>query len=286
MGRGRSKGGGAGSTVAGGGTATVTMAGGSGGGGGVLPQVTNYVTPPTPQQIANGNVLPSGGVAFNQFMQMTDDQKADVVASALSTGVPIFLDDSGLQRFAYFTGMSDKPTIVSDSALDGMSGKDLYRTVKPAYNSTTDIGYTSTDICKQIAKGDFTMYSDSGGSAYGKAIYFADSFSDSSWYGNGNSKDLMMRAKITSGKTISTTSLRSKYSAALNSGDKLATACSRADRQSASNLYALAKGYSAVIDSGGYHMILNRGCLSMSDSTVKNPRSAGYWSSSTATKTL
>lgn len=261
-----SKAGGAGSLGA-------TLAGGAGGAGGVLPQVTNFVTPPTPQQIAQGNVLPQGGVAYKDFLDMTDDQKADVVNDALRTGVPVFLDDSAIQRLAYFTGLSDKPRVVTDAQLDQIQGKELFRTVHDAYNQKTDIGYTAKDITKQVMDGDFTMYSDSGGSAHGKAIYFADSFSGSRSYGVRGKNNLMMRAKITGGKTISENTLYSKFRAARNSGDKLAMAC-RGD----ANLYALAKGYSAVIDTGysGYHMILNRGCLTMSN-TTKDPLPRSSW---------
>lgn len=247
-----------------------------GGGGGALPKVTNAVTPPTPQQIAQGNVLPKGGIPFSSFENMADDQKADVISQALSTGVPMFLDDSGIQRFAYFTGMSDKPTVVPDAQLDKIQGTTLYRTVYDGYNKNTDIGYTGNDIVKQIRNGDFTMYSDSGGSVHGKAIYFADNYIDSINYGWGQKNPIVTRAKITSNKVISENKLRSDYNSAVNRGDKLAVACSKADGASARNLYALAKGYDVVQDnSTGYNMILNRRALTMSD-TVK-PAKGNSW---------
>lgn len=255
-----------------------SKAGGGGGGGAasnVLPPVTTQVIPPTPQQVAEGNVLPQGGVAFSDFEQMTDDEKAAVVDQALGVGVPLFLDDSGLQRFAYFTGMSDKPNVVADSALDKMTGVDLYRTMNNAYNRKTDIGYTSKDIAKQISEGDFTMYSDSGGSAHGKAIYFASDYSDSSYYGSSNASPVTMRAKITSGKTIKEGTLSTQYSNALSRGDKLAVACSKAGSSSARNLYGLAKGYDVITpDYGSYYMVLNRRALTVS-STVKSTKIGG-----------
>lgn len=231
------------------------------------------VTPPTPQQVARGNVLPTGGVAYSDFQKMTDDEKANVVVKALGVGLPMFLDDSGLQRFAYFTGMSDKPKVVSDAKFDSLSGKTIYRGVRDAYNSRTDIGYTATDIYKQIRDGDYTMYSDSGGSVHGKAIYFGDDFGTASSYARSGSARgaLVMRAKITSGRTISESSASSLYRTALRRGDKLALACSRAGNDSAVNLYALAKGYSAI--EGYYTMVLNRGCLTMSDETRPAGRS-------------
>ena len=257
MGRGKSGAGvGAGS---GAGSGTVT-----GSGKNTLPPVTNQVIPPTPQQVAAGNITPQGGVAFSDFEKMTDDQKADVVSKALQTGVPFFLDDSGMQRFAYFTGMSDKPTVVTDAQLDKLKGHQLFRTVNDAYDRSKDIGYTSGDIAKQIMAGDYTMYSDSGGSAYGKAIYFASSVPSSSVYATPGKNPAMIRAKITGGKSISSNQAHQMYSAALARGDKLAQACSRADHSSRVNLYALSKGYD-IITTSDYHMVLNRKCLTVSD---------------------
>ena len=232
--------------------------------GGTLPKATNQVTPPTPQQVAKGDVLPGGGVAFSKFEAMTDDEKADVVSKALNTGVPIFLDDSGLQRFAYFTGMSSKPNVVSDAQLNTMSGRELFRTVNDAYDRSKDIGYTANDIVKQISSGDFTMYSDSGGSAYGKAIYFASSVPSSAGYAGRGAT--MMRAKVTGGKSISHNAAVTNYRTALSRGDKLAVACSRAGGSSSVNLYALAKGYD-IVTTSDYCMVLNRRCLTVSNKT-------------------
>ena len=256
--------------------------GAGGGGGGVakalgsatLPNVTNQVVPPTPQQVAQGNILPTGGVAFKDFEKMTDDQKADVIDKALHTGVPMFLDDSGIQRFAYFTGMSDKPNLVSDAQLSQMSGRELFRTVNDAYDSSKDIGYTANDIVKQISSGDFTMYSDSGGSAYGKAVYFASSVRSSAGYSGRNAT--MMRAKVTGGKSMSYSSAQSMFSSALSKGDKLARACAQADHRSATNLYALAKGYD-ILTTSDYCMVLNRRCLSVSTKTNKVTSGTSVW---------
>lgn len=243
-----------------------SKAGGGGGGGAqkqAPPQPTQTLTPPSPADVAMGNILPQGGVPFSDFENMTDDEKAQVINDALNTGVPLFLDDSGIQRFTYFTGMSDTPNVVSDSQLDAMGGHELFRTVNDAYNRQKDIGYSAHDIAQQITDGDFTMYSDSGGSAYGKAIYFASSVGSSSGYAQVGKNPTMMRAKITGGKSISDTQATRDYQSALARGDKLARACSRADGSSARNLYTLAKGYD-VITTGDYHMVLNRRCLTVS----------------------
>ena len=239
----------------------------------VAPQATPQPTPapqpapaptPSPAQVAQGNIMPAGGVAFKTFETMTDNQKAQVIKDALKSGTPMFLDNSGLQKFAYFTGMSDKPQLVTEAALNAMPGKDLWRSVAPGYKGGADVGYSSKDIYNQIVKGDYTNYSDSGGSAYGKAIYF-DIHKGS--YGIGG-KHTVMHAKLAKGaKTISDSKLSVMYNGALLNGAPLAIACSKADPASRENLYALAKGYDAKISRGGYHMIFNRRCLAISDKT-------------------
>ena len=96
------------------------------------------------------------------------------------------------------------------------------------------------DIVKQIREGDYTMYSDSGGSVHGKAIYFGTDFRTASSYaqsGMNARNPIVMRAKLTGGKTISESKARSDYQSALRKGEKLALACSNAGYDSAVNLY-------------------------------------------------
>lgn len=116
----------------------------------------------------------------------------------------------------------------------------------------------------------------SGGSAHGKGIYFADGYRDSILYGSGQKNPIVMRAKIKSNaKTITESQLISDFSKAQARGDKLANACAKADSNSARNLYALAKGYDCVVSSVGYHMVLNRRCLTLSDKT--KPATGSRW---------
>ena len=244
-------------------------------GGSVLP-VTKTLTPPTPQQVAQGNVLPAGGVPFSNFQSMTDDEKADVISDAIGVGLPAFLDDSALQRFAYYTGMSDKPTMISDSQFNNVKGLTIYRTVHDAYNPSTDIGYTANDIYKQISGGDFTMYSDSGGSAYGKAIYFADNFRASQVYMDSRHNNVMMRAKVT-GNVGDYYKLQSQLS---RDNSKLGRACKSVGISDGLGIYALAKGYDGLANgtsgTGNYVMMYNRKGLTMSDKTI-NPKGKSGW---------
>ena len=246
------------------------------GGGGAAQAV--QAAQPTVQAVKQGNILPKGGVPYSDFENMTDDEKADVIDKAMQSGVPMFLEDSALQRFAYFTGMSSKPTVVSDSQLDKVSGEEMFRTVNDAYNSRLDMGYSSRDIAKQISSGDFTMYSDSGGSAHGKAIYFANNYYDSSVYGTSSKHPVTMRAKIT-GKSISESTLDSKYRQALNRGDKLAKSCQKAkgNHDDSRNLWALANGYDVVKASGSYRMVLNRRGITVSSSFKNTTIGGSRW---------
>lgn len=238
------------------------------------------VVPPTPAQVAQGNILPQGGIDFTKFETMTDDEKADVIEKSLGAPVPMFLDQSDLQKFAYFTGMKNKPDVVDDSVLDTMKGQEMFRTVHDAYNRQTDIGYSAKDITRQITEGDFTMYSDSGGSAYGKGIYFANNYYDSALYMQGNaSKNLIMRAKFKdNAKVITAGQLTKQMSKDYNSGSKLAkVVMSKADGNSENGLYALAKGYDAIVNSNGYIVVLNRRCLAISKTTKQPDLKKGTW---------
>ena len=230
------------------------------------PQPVQQVTPPTPQQIASGNVLPGGGTPFAQFEKMTDDQKADVITKALGQNLPMFLDQGDTQRLAYFTGMSDKPTIVTEAQLKAMPGRDLWRSVHDTYDPKTDIGYTGRAIYRQLATGDFTKYSDTGGSAYGKAIYF-DIRKGS--YGSGSGYTVMHAKFLPTAKTISYNSAINRMSAEIRSGSKLGQAISQASHSDRVGIWALSRGYDAVVDNSGsnYNMILNRRALALSNKT-------------------
>lgn len=200
---------------------------------------------------------------YEEFLSMDSQEQANVINNAYQTRTPSNLDNSDLQKVVYSLKMTDKPTMVDEATFDSLKGQTIYRTVHSAGT------ITSKGIYNQIANDDYTQYSGSGGSAYGRGIYFADDLSESLCYRQPGVDNTVMRAKITGGQTISTSQLRTMYSNALRSGDPLATACSRAQSADRTMIYALAKGYSAVTDSGGYRMILNRGCLTMS-STAKH----------------
>ena len=210
---------------------------------------------------------------YSAFMQMSDDQKADVITNAVAQGVPVHLSQADFQKFIYNSGLNDKPDVVDDATLDSMNGQELFRNVNNVYDDNNDIGYTAQQIAKQVMAGKVTRTSDNGGSAYGRGIYFATTYGSSAMYGNttGNiQKTAVMRAKLNNNaKIISYNNAVSGCKKEIASGSKLGKALAKCDRASAYSIYAMSKGYNVISDGyNDYMNVLNRGALTMS-STIK-----------------
>lgn len=245
------------------------------------PPPAPVLIPPTPQQIAQGITLPAGGVDYDTFSKMTDDEKADVIEQAKQVATPIFLDDSIAQNLIYYTGYNQKPDMLDDAAYAAASGKEIFRTVYNAYSGQNDIGYSADEIIKQIQTGSYTMLSDSGGSAHGNAVYFADNVYDSSWYANGKN-NTMMRAKIKPSAIIKKEgTILKEISSEINKGTKLGQTMNRImgshkDSNSANAIWCMVKGYDGYV-SGSYNMIVNRGALISNAKTKKVTRGITTW---------
>ena len=205
---------------------------------------------------------------YNKFMAMTDDEKADFISASVKQGVPDHLADNSFQRFLYNSKITDKPNIVDDATLDTMTGTEIFRTVNDVYNKNKDLGYTAPQVAKQVMAGRDTRVSDTGGSVYGRGIYFADNYSGSTSYGNtrGNVKSTaVMRAKLNNNaKVLSITNARNGASQEIASGSKLGKVLSRCDHESRASIYAMSKGYNVISSGHGYYNILNRNALTMS----------------------
>lgn len=226
---------------------------GGGGGGGVKLQAAGGGTP--------------SGVTLDQFRQMDEATQVSTMNQILndpSIKVPAYLDGSDTSKLMYALGMDNKPTVVDDSTLDGLPGRELFRTVYETRGTMPPP--SSTDITDQIRHGDYTQMSGSGGSAYGRGLYFASSFRASALYGSGEQNPTIMRAKLNPNAKMA--SYRSLQSAYTNSNfpwrghDGIA-------------LFAIAKGYDGWYDSSsGYNILLNRSALTAS-SKNKNIYTAG-----------
>lgn len=161
--------------------------------------------------------------------------------------------------------------MVDDAVLDTMNGTEVFRTVNNVYNRRTDISYRADEIAAQVTKGSVTRVSDTGGSVYGRGIYFADNYSRSTVYGNarGNiQKSAVIRGKLNSNaKVISYSKATSGLQQEIASGSKLGRSLSRMDNKSAVSMYALSKGYNVISSGHGYLNILNRNAVTMSKTT-------------------
>ena len=208
-----------------------------------------------PQQQAT----PSG-VTYDQFMQMSADERYDLINTVLNNPnikVPRELDNSETSKVMYALGMNNKPKVVSESVLDTLPGVVNYRTVADAFNPPP----YSRDILKQIKTDDFTQLSGSGGSLHGRALYFANNYFQSTLYGHGQSS-VVMRMKINSSANIVTEQTLLKQMKADKSFMKKTKKVSSEDRIS---MYALSHGVDGWNDpSTGYTMLLNRGAMTVS----------------------
>ena len=213
------------------------------------------------------------GVTFAQFSAMSDTQKFQTMSDILnnqSIVVPDYLDDSPTTKVIYALGMNTKPTVVSDSALDNMPGEEIFRTV-------TDVPSPppyAKDILDQIRTGDYTQMSGSGGSAHGRAIYFAADFGESRDYGWGKTDATMARAKINpKANIIGEQALENKMKRDPNW--KRLPGVGNTDAKA---LYAISHGIDGWKAKRGwgssYRMIVNRGALTMS-STSKDVSGRG-----------
>ena len=209
---------------------------------------------------------------YDNFMAMTDDQKAQAISNLASQDVPAFLADNDFQKFTFNMDLNDKPQLVDDSVLDTMNGTELFRTVNSINDSTNRMKWDADTIASQVQRGSVTRVSDNGGSAYGRGIYFADDYTESSYYGNsrGNiKKTAVVRAKLNSNaKVITYSKATSGLRQEINSGSKLGKALAKCDHASQVSIYAMAKGYNVIYNQSSYYNILSRNAITMSE-TIK-----------------
>lgn len=232
------------------------------GGAGIQAQATQQV------QVDDTQVASAFSASYDQFMAMTDDEKADFISANVKQGVPAHLAQNDFQRFVYNSGLNEKPTVVDDATLDTMNGTEIFRTVNSVYDSKNDISYSADQIARQVTAGRVTRVSDNGGSVYGRGIYFADDYGSSTSYGSSSGsvkKTAVMRGKLNSNAKVVDYYTASKgASKEIASGSKLGKALSKCDSDSRVSLYAMSKGYNVISSGHGYLNVLNRNAITMS----------------------
>ena len=243
-----------------------TSSSGKMGGGGAGMQARPQAD--TNTKIDDTQVAPAFSASYDAFMAMTDDEKADFISASVKQGVPAHLAQNDFQKFIYNSGLNEKPDVVSDATLDTMNGTEIFRTVDSVYDRKNDISYNADQIAKQVTAGRVTRVSDSGGSVYGRGVYFADNYHGSTSYGStsGNvKKTAVIRGKLNSNaKVINYNSAKSGASQEIASGSKLGKILSKCDSASQPSLYAMSKGYNVIASGHGYYNILNRNAVTMS----------------------
>lgn len=251
------------------GASSASSGSGGGGGSGNITSQNNTVTSNDEAQADDTTQAQAMGASYDAFMAMSDDDKADYIDQALQGGVPVFLANNDFQKFIYNSGMNDKPQLVSDATLDSMNGTEMFRTVNNVYDSRHDISFTADQIAAQVTKGSVTRVSDTGGSVYGRGIYFADNYGDSVAYGNTRGdvkRTAVIRGKLNSNARVISHSAASRgmYNE-IHSHSKLGRSLSRMDNASAVSMWALSKGYNVITSGHSYLNILNRNAVTMSD---------------------
>ena len=226
------------------------------------------------------------GMTIDDLMNMPESQRYDTMADILDNPnitVPNYLDNSDTSKLLYALGMDNKPTVVDDATLDGMPGREIFRTVYE--KGMTMPPPSSEDVLDQIRNGDYTQLSGDGSSLHGRALYFATDYHDSAVYGHGWKNPAMMRAKINPNATI-----RSEGSLVNQMSSDTAWRRSKIRQGGMFTnrgtdeiaLYAISHGIDGWY-SNTYTMMVNRGALTASKRTKSvNSANGGYartWSS-------
>ena len=200
-----------------------------------------------------GAAAPPAGMTYDKFLEISDDEKynlMDKIINDANMKVPDYLDDSVTSKIMYALGINNKPTVVSDSELDKLPGKDLYR----AFHDNPDSNISSKDIAGQLKYGDYTQLSGKGGSAFGRGIYFAeDNFGDAVEYGSYGDNILITRAKLKPNSKMSTINeIQNKINKDLSFG-KTFMSLNDDDKPA---IYALAHGIDGWRAKAGYNAII------------------------------
>ena len=228
---------------------------------------------------AGGRANTPSGVDRDGFLQMTDAEKEQFIARVNADpniAVPAYVDRSITSKVMYSLGMDKKPDVVDDATFDQMKANgdfqfnnDMFRTV---YNTGT--GITGLDVAQSNLRGDYTQMSGSGGSAHGRAIYFAggqsglaESMDYRDSYRGGNvtiRANVKKGAKIVNERDVENSPMYSRYT---NAG------YNRADAKALTALSMGADGWRQNYGNYHYTMVINRGALAASSSVKNTPRS-------------
>lgn len=194
---------------------------------------------------------------YGDFLKLSEDERVDIITDIVNSRnikVPSYLDSSETTKVMYALGLDKATTVVTDAQLDSMPGRELFRTV---YEKGSMPPPSSDAILDQIRNGQYTQMSGYGGSAYGRAIYFATDYNGSATYGYGERNPMVMRAKIApTAKVVKQSTLLSQ----MQSKAAFLKNSYKWNSTDAPALYAISQGIDGWY-SGSYTMIVNRSAL-------------------------
>ena len=214
------------------------------------------------QQNAQPVATPTAGLQF--FATLTDQQQADMVNKAKTAKAVPGFPDTFYQKFVMSNGLDTKPKLVTDAQMDAMPGKDFYRGINAPTTDAVD------RIVMNMLMEDFTHFSDSGGSVYGRGLYaMQDLNKDVRLYGSDGGVNNIMRMKLDGdARTIDHNDAKALLTRELSSGSRLGNALRGITERDAISIVAASKGYSAITttkwDGDVWGNILSRDRLNIS----------------------
>lgn len=223
------------------------------------------------QDAGTQNLSLGGSTTLDAIQSMTPDEFAAFMESQQNAANPMsaVLYDSPVQRLIYEANVNGLPGIVPESQFRQLPGTTLYRTVNQAYDRDSDVNHPADRIARQTMK---SSYNRIGGGISGDGLYFADSRSDSTVYGNvrGDVKQTaVMKAKLNANAKVVT--MRQLKNELANEPLRLQNAMQVPNMKGGgyishnNNLsaYALYKGYN-VIERSGYYVVIDRSAITFS----------------------
>lgn len=213
------------------------------------------------------------------FATLTPDKQAEAITEAFKATVPHYLNEnSDLQKLMYNQNMIGLPDVITDSELDQEEGIEMFRTVNSVQDNNSGVSLTAPEIAQQVMHGQQTYVASGSMAFHGEGIYFAGDRYDSENYGytRGDvNKTCVIRAKIKpSAKIIKENDLNKRISKEIKSNSKLGQALAKSSDKRA--LYAVCKGYQVIFDGYDYYDIIDRSCLSISNTLTAKSDKKGW----------
>jgi len=194
-----------------------------------------------------------------------------------------------LQKIFYANNIIDKPTIVSEEEFEKNSGAELYRAVNAIMDENGNVIVSPEKMAKSVMCDDHTRLAGNRANAFGDGLYFAEDRAVAEQYGKHDTidKTAIMKAKFKKNAKIATEhALVEQLSREKETGKitpelektlsdlgvdfrTLKNPVGYFFSRSALSVYALSKGYDAILGKKGKTNILNRSCLIMTEKIEK-----------------